>query len=156
MVKKSKYKRPSWDEYFMNMAKVSKERSNCLRGSVGAVMVKNKRVIATGYNGAPMGVKDCIDGGCERCLRRHQNKIKSGEEKALCICLHAEQNAILQSAYHGMSTLDAVLYSTIEPCMQCAKELINAGVKEIVYEDKNDQLSSKKLFTAAGVKVRKL
>lgn len=148
-------KRPSWDEYFMKMAEVARERSNCLRGSVGAVMVKNQRVIATGYNGAPIGVKDCIDGGCVRCLRRHQNKIKSGEEKALCICLHAEQNAILQSAYHGMSTLDAVLYSTIEPCMQCAKELINAGVKEIVYVEENE-LSSKKLFMQAGVKVRKL
>lgn len=156
MAAKLKRNRPTWDEYFMNMAKVAQERSNCLRGSVGAVMVRNKRVIATGYNGAPIGVKDCIDGGCERCLRRHQNKIRSGEEKALCICLHAEQNAILQSAYHGMSTLDAALYSTVEPCMQCAKELINAGVREVIYAEKNDQLSSKKLFTAAGVKVRKL
>ncbi len=145
----------------MNMAKVARERSNCLRMSVGAVLVKDKRVITTGYNGAPIGVKDCIDGGCKRCLERDRNKLKPSQNKELCICLHAEQNTILQSAYHGSSARGATLYSTIEPCVQCAKILINAGVKEVVYgqthyDKSHEDNLGKKLLKSAKVKVRKI
>ncbi len=155
MVKKIKYKRPSWDEYFMNMAKVAKDRSNCLRQTVGAVLVKDQRIIATGYNGAPMGVKNCIDGGCERCLQRERGELEENVEYELCLCLHAEQNSVLQSAYHGMSTKGATLYSTIAPCLQCAKALINAGVAEIVYDEDHSDKLGLKLLKAAGVKIRK-
>lgn len=156
MATKSKQTRPSWDEYFMNMAKVAKERSNCLRMSVGAILVKDKRIIATGYNGAPIGVKNCIDGGCDRCLKREKGKLGEGDQYELCLCLHAEQNSVLQSAYHGMSTKGATLYSTIAPCIQCAKALINAGVAEIFYdEDYSDNLGLK-LLKSAGLKVKRI
>jgi len=139
----------------MNLAEVAKERSNCLRVSVGALLIKDKRIIATGYNGAPMGVKNCIDGGCKRCLLREKAELKEKEGYDLCLCLHAEQNSILQSAYHGMSTKGSTLYSTIAPCIQCAKALINAGVAEVIYtKDYSDDLGLK-LLKSAGLKVKR-
>lgn len=148
-------KRPSFDEYFLNLAKVVRDRSNCLRDSVGVVLIKDKRIIATGYNGTPMGVKNCDEGGCERCLHRHHEKLKPYEEKEKCICLHAEQNSLLQSAYHGMSTKGSTMYSTIAPCIQCAKAIINAGVSEVVYSGKYSDNLGVKLLSSAGVKVRR-
>lgn len=147
-------KRPAWDEYFLNLAKVVRERSACLRDSVGVVLIKDKRIIATGYNGTPIGIKNCIEGGCKRCLHRHHERIKPYEEKEKCICLHAEQNSLLQSAYHGMSTKGATMYSTIAPCIQCAKAIINAGVSEVVYFGKYSDNLGVKLLSSAGVKVR--
>jgi len=128
-------KRLSWDEYFMQIARSAQARSNCIRNSVGAVIVKEKRIIATGYNGTPASIPNCVDGGCKRCSDRHANILKTNERKDLCICVHAELNALLQSAYHGASTKGATLYCTIAPCLQCAKAIINAGISEVIYKD---------------------
>lgn len=128
-------KRLSWDQYFMQIAQSAQARSNCIRNSVGAVIVKEKRIIATGYNGTPAGIPNCIDGGCKRCSDRHANILKTNERKDLCICVHAELNALLQSAYHGVSTKGATIYCTIAPCLQCAKAIINAGIIEVIFEN---------------------
>ncbi len=129
--------RPDWNSYFMNLAQVVKSRGNCLLTQVGAVLVKEKRIIATGYNGTPVGLVNCTDGGCPRCLKKSQNLIKSGEEKGSCLCVHAESNAILQSAYHGVSTKNSIMYTTFSPCLLCAKEIINAGIVELYYFEKD-------------------
>jgi dCMP deaminase len=152
----SKKKRPSWDQYFLRLAHVVKDRSNCLRQAVGVVVVKDKHIIATGYNGTPAGVTNCCDGGCERCFHREKNMLKENERKDLCICIHAEQNALLQSAYHGVSTKGAVLYSTIAPCIQCAKAIINAGIAAVVYEQEHQDDLGVKLLTTATLQTKKL
>ena len=124
-------KRPSWDDYFMEMTKLTATRSSCLRRHVGAVLVKDTRVIATGYNGAPAGVTHCEVTGC---LRQKLN-VPSGERHELCRGLHAEQNAIIQAALYGVSTEGAVLYCTTKPCSICTKMIINAKIAKIVYEE---------------------
>jgi dCMP deaminase len=124
----SRLKRPSWDEYFMELAEVVKKRSNCLRKPYGALIVKNFRIISTGYNGTPHGIKNCFEGGCKRCTRRAKGEIKTHEFQESCVCIHAEQNAIVQAAYLGSSTKGATMYSTISPCSSCAKLIINAGI----------------------------
>jgi dCMP deaminase len=133
---KKNYARPTWDEYFLEMSNLVAKRSTCLRRRVGAVLVKDKRILATGYNGAPSGLKHCIDIGC---LRQKLN-IPSGERHELCRALHAEQNALIQASLYGISVKDSILYATNQPCVICAKMLINAGIKEIViasgYPDK--------------------
>lgn len=144
--------RPSWEQYFLDIARVVRGRSNCLRQSVGALLVQGKHIIATGYNGTPAGIKNCFDGGCERCLKRHENSLKANERKDLCICLHAEENALLQSAYHGVSTKGSILYSTIAPCAQCAKSLINAGISAVIFEENHSDTEGLKLLKKAGVK----
>ncbi len=149
------HKRPSWDEYFLNLAEVVKTRANCLRMSVGVVIVKDKRIIATGYNGTPMGVKNCSEGGCLRCMNRHKGILKENERKDLCVCIHAEQNALLQSAYLGVSTKGAILYSTVAPCLQCAKAIINSGVSSVVFGESHQEDKGLELFAVAGVKTRK-
>lgn len=122
-------RRPTWDEYFMGIAKVAALRSNCLKRKVAAVIVKDKRIIATGYNGTPRGIKNCNEGGCPRC-----NAIDaSGKDLGECLCSHAEENAIVQSAYHGVSIKDSVIYTTFSPCLICTKMIINAGIREVVY-----------------------
>lgn len=152
--------RLSWDEYFMQIAESAQARSNCIRNSVGAVIVKEKRIIATGYNGTPAGIINCIDGGCKRCSDRHANILKINERKDLCICVHAELNAILQSAYHGASTKGATLYCTIAPCLQCAKAIINAGIKEVIfkisYTTEGVDNNGINLLSQAGVKVKNI
>lgn len=154
---KSSIVRPDWNTYFMNLAEVVKTRGNCLLKQVGVVLVKDKRIIATGYNGTPVGLVNCIDGGCPRCLKKSQNLIKSGEEKGTCLCVHAESNAILQSAYHGVSTKNSSMYTTYSPCMLCAKEIINAGVTELYYfEADPDEEISLKLLTQHLKKVAAL
>jgi dCMP deaminase len=122
--------RPSWDEYFMEIARLVVSRSTCLRRQVGAVIVKDKKILATGYNGAPAGLAHCIDRGC----LRDELGIPSGERHELCRGLHAEQNAIIQAAYHGVSINGATLYCTNLPCIICTKMLINAGIARVVYE----------------------
>lgn len=121
--------RPDWDTYFMEMAKLASKRSSCLRRAVGAVLVKDRRLLATGYNGVPSGVTHCEVTGC----LREKLSVPSGERHELCRGLHAEQNAIIQAAFHGVSIREAVLYCTNLPCIICAKMLINAGVRRIVY-----------------------
>ena len=123
--------RPDWDTYFMDMAKLAARRSSCLRRAVGAVLVKDRRVLATGYNGVPSGVTHCEVTGC----LREKLRVPSGERHELCRGLHAEQNAIIQAAFHGVSIRDSVLYCTNLPCIICAKMLINAGVRRVVYVD---------------------
>ncbi len=154
-MKKKTPKRPPWEQYFLNLAKVVRERSNCLRQQVGVVLVKNKRIIATGYNGTPAGIKNCFDGGCKRCSHRHSNKMKVNERKDLCICVHAEENALLQSAFHGVSSKDAIMYSTIAPCAQCAKSIINAGVAKVVYSAGHTDDFGLKLLKQGRVVVQK-
>jgi len=157
----TKSNRPNWDAYFMSLAKTVSLRSSCLRNTVGVVIVKDRSIISTGYNGTPIGTPNCLEGGCKRCLDRHTNKIKVNERKDLCICVHAEQNALLQAAYHGTSTKHATLYTTIAPCLQCAKALINAGITKIVYEiphstENQDNNEGIELLTSAQVVVRRL
>lgn len=138
--------RPSWQEYFTEITSLVASRSTCRRRKVGALLVKNKRILATGYNGAPTGVPHCIDVGC----LREDMGIPSGERHELCRGLHAEQNAILQAAHHGVSIDGADLYSTNLPCVICTKMIINAGIRRVYYLDGYaDPLSAEMLRTAA-------
>lgn len=140
--------RVSWDEYFMEIAEIVKTRSTCLRRQVGAVIVKDNRIITTGYNGAPSGTFHCTDRNS--CLRQ-ELKIPSGQRHELCRALHAEQNAIIQAANVGVSTANTTLYVTTQPCVICAKMCINAGVQKIIYRgDYPDELSLE-MLKEAGV-----
>ena len=141
--------RPHWDTYFMRITKLVATRSSCLRRSVGAVLVKDKRILATGYNGAPAGMAHCEEAGC----LRDQLHIPSGERHELCRGLHAEQNAIIQAARQGTEIKDSTLYCTTAPCSLCAKMLINAGVTRIVYEGSYPDERAMAFFAEAGVKV---
>ncbi len=147
-------KRPDWDTYFMGIAKVVKSRANCLRGEVGVVIVKDRHIIATGYNGTPLKIKNCLDGGCMRCLKREKGEIKSGEEKDTCICVHGEQNAILQAAYHGTATVGSTLYTTAVPCNQCTKMILNSGITKVVCHDQFYDEASVKLLRDAGIETK--
>ena len=143
--------RPSWDTYFLQLARQAATRSTCLRRQVGAVLVRDKRVLATGYNGAPRGVSHCLDVGC----LREQMGIPSGERHELCRAIHAEQNAIIQAAKHGTNIDGATLYCTTMPCIICSKMIINAGVRRIVYEEGySDQLAAE-MIEESGVIVEK-
>jgi dCMP deaminase len=121
--------RPSWEEYFMEIARVVATRSTCLRRQVGAVVVKNRQILATGYNGVPRGIEHCDVRGC----LRDQLGIPSGERYELCRGLHAEQNAIIQAAYHGVAVNESELFSTLQPCVTCAKMIINAGITAVYF-----------------------
>jgi len=144
--------RPSYDEYFMEMAHVVAKRSTCLRRSVGAILVKDKHILSTGYNGAPKGHKHCSEVGC---LRKKQG-IPSGERHEICRGLHAEQNAVIQAAVFGTSIKNSVLYCTNTPCVVCAKMLINAGVKEIVYSGNYPDDLAKKMLDESRIKLRNI
>jgi dCMP deaminase len=126
--------RPDWDTYFMLQAEIAKLRSNCLSRRIGAVIVKDNRQIATGYNGTPSGIKNCFEGGCPRCTARMNGKIKTGENLERCLCTHAEANAIMQCALFGNagSTRGATMYSTLAPCIECSKMAISVGITRIV------------------------
>ncbi|MEO9278135.1 MAG: dCMP deaminase family protein [Nitrososphaera sp.] len=128
------FERPTWDEYFMLQAELAKLRSNCITRQVGAVIVRDNRQIATGYNGTPPGVKNCYEGGCQRCQLRKQGKITSGEGLDRCICNHAEANAIMHCAILGVGsgTKDSTLYTTFVTCLECSKMAITIGIKRIV------------------------
>jgi dCMP deaminase len=143
--------RPTYDEYFMSMAFLAATRSTCLRRQVGAVLVKNKHVLATGYNGPPKGMKHCEETGC---LRKELD-IPSGERHEICRGLHAEQNAIIQAAVFGISIDDSVIYVTDTPCVVCAKMLINAGVEEIIYAgDYPDELA-REMIEESKLKIKR-
>jgi dCMP deaminase len=144
--------RPDWDTYFLDITQVVKRRSNCRRRQVAALIVKDRRIISTGYNGTPSGIRNCNEGGCPRCA----GAARPGEELGDCICAHAEENAIVQAAYHGVAIKDAVLYCTDSPCLLCAKLIIAAGIKEVIYEQtycRSRQVAS--LFREAGVRCRR-
>ena len=146
------HQRPSWDEYFLEMAGLVAKRSTCLRRSVGAVLVREKRILATGYNGAPSGLKHCFEIGC----MRQKLKIPSGERHELCRALHAEQNALIQASLHGISVKGSTLYSTNQPCVICAKMLINAGIKEIVIAQGYPDKMAMDFLKQAKIKIRKI
>ena len=141
--------RPSWDEYYLEIAVLIAGRSTCLRRKVGALLVKDKRLLTTGYNGAPAGMKHCAEIGCIRQL----HNIPSGERHELCRGLHAEQNAIIQGALHGVSIAGAELYCTHHPCSMCAKMLVNAGVKKVVLLDKYPDLLAEEILKEARIDV---
>ncbi len=142
--------RPSWDEYFLRIAELVSSRSTCLRRRVGAVIVKDKRILSTGYNGAPSMIEHCAAAECIR----EKLKIPSGERHELCRGLHGEQNAFLQAALHGTSLKDSVLYSTTQPCIICAKMIINAGIKEVVIRGDYPDKMAKEFLRKAKVIVR--
>lgn len=144
--------RPSWDEYFMAITRMVAERSTCLRRRVGAVVILDKRILTTGYNGAPTGLGHCLDVGC---LREQQN-VPSGERHELCRGLHAEQNAIIQAALSGVSIRGGTIYTTHFPCVLCAKMLINAGIRRVVFADGYPDLLSRELLTEAGLMVESI
>lgn len=144
--------RPSWDEYFMEIVELVKTRSTCLRRQVGALIVKDKRILSTGYNGAPAGCKHCAEVGC----LREKLQIPSGQRHELCRAVHAEQNAIIQAAYAGININNGVMYVTHQPCVLCAKMIINAGISKIVFKgDYPDELSMD-LLKESGVRVIKI
>lgn len=143
--------RPPWDDYFMEIARVVAKRSTCLRRRVGAIVVLEKRILTTGYNGAPTGLAHCYEVGC----LREKMKVPSGERHELCRGLHAEQNAIIQAAVWGISIKGATLYVTCQPCALCAKMLINAGIKKIVYEGEYPDELAMELLSEAGIEVVK-
>ncbi|MBU0571802.1 MAG: cytidine/deoxycytidylate deaminase family protein [Candidatus Omnitrophica bacterium] len=149
--KNNRTSRPAWDEYFINIARLVSSRSTCLRRNVGAVIVKNKQVLTTGYNGAPAGVKHCDEIGC----MREKMGVPSGERHELCRALHAEQNAFLQAARHGISLDGATMYMTTQPCSICAKMIINAGIKKIIFEGDYPDEFAIELLKEAGVKLEK-
>ncbi len=143
--------RPDNDTYFMEMAELVAKRSTCLRRNVGAVVVKEKRVLTTGYNGTPRGLRHCAEVGCVR----QENHIESGTRHELCRGVHAEQNAVIQAAYFGVSIKDSIIYTTNYPCVMCAKILVNAGICEIVYKDEYIDELSKKVLEESKMNVRK-
>ena len=124
--------RPNFTDYFMKIALSVRERANCRGRRVGAVLTLNDRIIATGYNGTPAGIKNCTEGGCYRCDNRDK-KFKSGTAYDICICVHAEQNALLSAARFGIAVEGATLYTTHQPCFGCAKELLQAKIAKVFY-----------------------
>lgn len=144
--------RPSWEAYFMDIALLVAKRSTCLRRAVGAIVVKDKRILSTGYNGAPAGIKHCLETGC---LREKLN-IASGKNHELCRGIHAEQNAIIQAAYHGVSIKGASLFCTNLPCSICAKMIINAGISRICYASGYADSMSEEMLKEAGVDIIKI
>ena len=124
-------RRPSMEEYFMEIALKVRKRANCVGNKVGAVLVREERIISTGYNGTPENVKNCTEGGCERCARRAE--FGSGKAYDLCICVHAEQNAVLAAARFGISVEGAYMYTTLRPCFNCLKEMVQARIAGVFY-----------------------
>ena len=144
--------RPDWDTYFLDIVELVSRRSTCLRRAVGAGLVRDRRILATGYNGAPSKLKHCLEIGC----LREKLKVPSGERHELCRGLHAEQNAVIQAALHGVSAKGSTLYCTNHPCVICAKMIINAGVARIVIRDGYHDKLAAQMLREAGVKVNQL
>ena len=153
MAKKVKDPRPSWDEYFMEIAQVVAKRSNCTRRHVAAVIVKDRHILSTGYNGTPHGTKNCFDGGCPRC----SGHAESGTHLDECLCVHAEQNAISFAAKNGIATQGADVYVTWSPCVHCAKVIVSAGIKKVFYKYTYDRSQEGIFFLAKnGIECRQL
>lgn len=141
--------RPSWNEYFMTIAELVSKRSTCLRRQVGCILVKDKRILSTGYNGAPSGIPHCEEVGCLR------EDIPPGERHELCRGLHAEQNAIIQAATFGVNITGSTLYSTHQPCSVCAKMLVNAGIKKIIIKEGYPDKLAREILHSANIEVVK-
>jgi dCMP deaminase len=150
--KRKKDSRPNWDEYFLEIARIVSKRSTCLRRKVGALIVKDRRILATGYNGTPSGIRHCAEVGCLRA----KLKIPSGQRHELCRGLHAEQNALLQAALYGISLRDSSLYITNQPCIICAKMIINAGVREVVIAGSYPDRIAREFLDEAGIEIRRV
>ena len=150
MARSKKENRPGWDEYFLKMAFLVAERSTCLRHHVGAIIVRNKHILTTGYNGAASRVKDCLALGC----LRNQKNIPSGERHEICRAIHAEQNAIIQAGLHGIEISESTIYCTHSPCILCAKMLVNAKIKAFITCSEYSDKSFKALFNEAGIKYK--
>jgi dCMP deaminase len=145
------FERPSWDAYFLSIAQVVASRSNCVKRHVGAVIARDRRIVSTGYNGTPRGVRNCNEGGCPRC----NAFVESGSRLDECLCSHGEENAIIQAAYHGVSVRGGSLYTTFFPCLFCTKLIINAGLAEVVYNAAYHlDTRAETLLAEAGVVVR--
>ena len=142
--------RMPWPDYFMSITYLVRERSTCLRRKVGAIAVKDRHILATGYNGAPSGVRHCLETGC----LREQMGIPSGQRHEICRGLHAEQNAIIQAARYGINIAGATIYVNTQPCVVCAKMLINAGITEIVYQNPYPDELAMSMLEEAGMKLR--
>ena len=142
-----KISRPSWDEYFMKLAWLVAERSTCVRHHVGAVIVRDKRILTTGYNGAAANIKDCLELGC----LRNQLNIPSGTRHEICRAIHAEQNAIIQAGTHGININGGTLYCTHSPCILCAKMIANAKIKRVIMSIEYPDETFKNLFKEAGI-----
>lgn len=141
--------RPNWDDYFMNIVHTVKGRSTCIRRAVGAVIVKDRQILASGYNGQPRGAAHASDVGC----LREALGVPSGQFHELCRGLHAEQNAIIQAAYHGVAIAGAEVYCTTKPCIICAKMLINAGIKRVIYEEYYEDPLADELAAECGIEM---
>lgn len=147
------FERPGWDEYFLNIARVVSSRSNCVKRKVASVITRDRRIISTGYNGTPRGVRNCNEGGCARC----SSFGPGGESLGECVCSHGEENAITQAAYHGVSVRGGTMYTTFCPCLLCTKMIINSGLAEVVFNAEYPMGEfSLSLLREAGVEVRKL
>jgi dCMP deaminase len=140
--------RPGWDEYFIKLALLVAERSTCLRHHVGAVLVRDRKILTTGYNGAASGIRDCLQLGCLREAR----KIPSGTQHEICRAIHAEQNAIIQAGLHGIDIGGSVMYCTHSPCILCAKMLVNARISKFITCNEYPDRAFKPLFREAGIK----
>jgi dCMP deaminase len=140
----------------MQVANVVKTRSTCLSSAKGAVLVSGRQIVSTGYNGTPAGTKHCDEGGCDRCLAVSEGRLKSGQDLDSCACVHGEENAIIQAAKNGISTLDCTLYSTHSPCTSCSKTIINAGIKRVVAGSKYPDELGVRLMKEAGVELQML
>lgn len=154
-VYKREGKRPDWDEYFMSVAHAVRQRADCTRRQVGSILVKDKRIISTGYNGTPAGIKNCSEGGCERC-NGSEEQFPRGMHLDKCVCSHAEENVIVQAARHGVSAAEATLYTTNSPCTTCSKMIINAGIKRIIMEGEYPDELGAKLLGDANIEVIKI
>ncbi len=141
--------RPSWDQYFMQITHLVATRSSCLRRQVGAILVKQKNILATGYNGVPSGITHCSETGC----LREQMKVPSGERHELCRGLHAEQNAIIQAARHGVNIESSTLYCTTMPCVICTKMIINAGITKVIYEQGYADRLAAEMIAETGIEL---
>jgi dCMP deaminase len=142
--------RPSWDRYFMDITLLVATRSTCMRRQVGAILVKDRNILATGYNGVPSGIRHCDETGC----LREKFKVPSGERHELCRGLHAEQNAIIQAARHGININGSTLYCTTMPCIICTKMLLNAGIATIIYGEGYEDDLAREMIAEAGITVR--
>lgn len=142
--------RPSWDQYFMDITRLVATRSTCLRRQVGALLVKDRNILATGYNGVPSGITHCETAGC----LRERLGVPSGERHELCRGLHAEQNAIIQAARHGTNIDGSTLYCTTMPCIICTKMLINAGITTVVYAEGYADALAREMIAEAGISIR--
>jgi dCMP deaminase len=143
--------RPGWDDYFMKITQVVGERATCVKRSVGAIIVKDNRILSTGYNGAPKGMKHCEEVGCIRV----EMNVPSGARHELCRGLHAEQNAIIQAAWHGVKIEGGTMYCTYQPCVICVKMMLNAGIKRLVYSGSYPDELAMKMIKESGLPVTK-